>query len=413
MGCITSTEKAKPKPAKTTPAAAKTVAAAAAAARRPSCVASLHPQILLDVITWTPGMTVRALPVDAVKIARVSRSMRQLMSRLLLLSDDVQPSIYTQELARAMLPRRSRTAITRLHLEGSVTDAGFRRAAQACPLLRHLEVVLLGAEWPFPATVTDEGIKAIAACCPQLEIFRLMDASAKVTDLAINALVDGCPNLSRLFLTHSTILTDACAIRAVTTMGPRLTHFSLRCTEKLTDATVTAIAECCPNLEFLNVSFSKGRVTDKSIQLIAQRCPRLSFLDVSHTDGGVTDVGIRAIAMNCPCVSTLLAAATGKVTDEGILAVAHALCWLSVLDLNYGGGLISDKSISEIAMRCKALSKLSARFCEGTITSASTSLLRSGCVTELDEAPRRLEHGEGVGAAAPPSVCPPRIASRK
>ena len=273
-------------------------AAAAAAAPSQSGIASLHPQILLDVIKWTPGTTVRALPATAINVARVSRSMRQLMSRLLLLSDDIQPSVPTQELARAMLPSHGQTAITRLHLEGTVTDAGFRRAARACPLLRHLEVVLLADS----GVATDEGIKAIAAYCPQLEIFRIMDVTAKISDQAITALVDGCRNLSRLVLTHSTIITDACAIHAVKTMGPKLTHFSLRYTGSLTDDTVSAIAEFCPNLESLNVSISKARVTDKSILLIAQRCPRLAFLDVSFTDGGITDVSIKAIAMNFPCL---------------------------------------------------------------------------------------------------------------
>ena len=85
-----------------------------------------------------------------------------------------------------------------------------------------------------------------------------------------------------------------------------------------------------------------------------------------------------------------MAATEGKVTDEGILAVAHASRSLSVLDVNYGGGLITDISISEIATRCTALSKLSAKFCDGKITLASTSLLSSRCVTELDKLPKRV-----------------------
>ena len=69
------------------------------------------------------------------------------------------------------------------------------------------------------------------------------------------------------------------------------------------DAVVIAIAESCPALTSLDVSFCT-LLTDASIQAIAENCPALTSLRVDGCEL-LTDASIQAIAENCPALTSL------------------------------------------------------------------------------------------------------------
>lgn len=67
---------------------------------------------------------------------------------------------------------------------------------------------------------------------------------------------------------------------------------------KISDETLKAIAQACPQLKKLDISFSGDQITDKGIEFLAQSCPNLESLDVSGCTK-LTDAAVVAIKIHC------------------------------------------------------------------------------------------------------------------
>jgi len=65
------------------------------------------------------------------------------------------------------------------------------------------------------------------------------------------------------------------------------------------------VAAGCPSLTSLNVSHTGGKVTDDGIKAIAVKCTSLTALDVFETGGKITGDAMKAVAAGCPSLTSL------------------------------------------------------------------------------------------------------------
>jgi hypothetical protein len=66
----------------------------------------------------------------------------------------------------------------------------------------------------------------------------------------------------------------------------------------ITDASITAVAQGCPQLTTLNIIDTLGAITDASITAVARGCPQLATLHVSYTGGAITEASMSVIRKN-------------------------------------------------------------------------------------------------------------------
>eukprot|EP00899_Mesostigma_viride_P011751 jgi/Mesvir1/20577/Mv14818-RA.1 len=227
-----------------------------------------------------------------------------------------------------------------------VTDAGLMALARSCPGLEALDVSCTRAG--------DAGITAVATSCPglrRLAVSRCYNVSnASMTCVGVH-----CPQLEVLYLMLSRV-TDV-GLMAVARRGSPLR--ALEAPFTVTDVAMTLLAENCPHLEQLGMSFCCS-VSNASIKRIAAACPGLQRFDASRCQQ-VTDDGIMGLAENCPGLLRLSVAGT-RVTDMGIVEIARRCERLEYLNVN-GCPRVTETSIKAVARGCRRLRHLSVAEC--------------------------------------------------
>ena len=105
-------------------------------------------------------------------------------------------------------------------------------------------------------------------------------ANATIKDATIIALAEHCPALIRINVSYCMKLTDA-AIIALAEHCPALIDVNLGECCNLTDAAINALAEHCPALTGVNVS-GCWSLTDAALIALAERCPALTVVKMGR-----------------------------------------------------------------------------------------------------------------------------------
>eukprot|EP01047_Picozoa_sp_COSAG01_P016748 COSAG01_NODE_866_length_13045_cov_12.921288_6_plen_1707_part_00 len=264
--------------------------------------------------------------------------------------------------------------LTSLNLSGtSMTDEGLRAVAAIC---RHLSVLYLNecslvtAEGVHAvaaanaqltrlslkecSSVTDEGIRVVAAACPQLTWISLRGLVA-LMDEGLRVLAEKCTQLTEVSIYGCSQVTDegVCAMTACL----QLTVLHLGGCTLVTDKGVREVAATCSQLTVLGLD-ECALVTDEGICAVAAACTKLIKFQLSHCS--VTDVGLCAVAATCPQLKVLTLDGCGKVTDEGLRALA-ACVQLTHLNLNFCS--VTDDGLRTVAMACSRLTELQSFGC--------------------------------------------------
>jgi hypothetical protein len=124
----------------------------------------------------------------------------------------------------------------------------------------------------------------------------------------------------------------------------KLRRIRLVTATSLTDESITSLADCCPDLEFLNVPHcaevaidrlaqcSKMKrinvnycdnISDDAIVSLARAWPLLTVISLISTS--ITDASISALCQHCPLLTSLSFADCANITDTTIIAVAEKL----------------------------------------------------------------------------------------
>ncbi|GBG72413.1 hypothetical protein CBR_g11992 [Chara braunii] len=180
-------------------------------------------------------------------------------------------------------------------------------------------------------------------------IQRLDLSEAMITDISLIALAGSCRHLVSLILSRCTLITDDGVTILVRSLGQKLQSLNLSGCKRITDAAVGKVTgHCRQSLRELHLghcneitdaglaSFVAGKpftalqtlgldftshITDAGIAEVAKGCPSLTRLDISGTS--ITDSGLEMIAGKLSKLEHLIITQSGRVTDEGVVAVAR------------------------------------------------------------------------------------------
>ena len=178
-------------------------------------------------------------------------------------------------------------------------DAKVVSIVQHFPSLRSL--VLEGV-------VTADGIQKIGTLLPKLRQLDLSECS--LTDAGLSRLPKALETLTVGDYEKEIPFTEVTALTENPVSNP------------LSDARVAEIAEACPNLRSLEITYARG-LTDVALSTIASSYGSLTSLDVGG--GAITDNGIRCIVAACRQLVTvgLTQIEYGDIGDGSIVALAE------------------------------------------------------------------------------------------
>ncbi|CAJ0748588.1 3121_t:CDS:2 [Entrophospora sp. SA101] len=165
--------------------------------------------------------------------------------------------------------------------------------ASLCPNLTYL---YLG----YSNNISDISVIEIAKSCKKIEYINI--GGSGITDVSLKEIAHLCPNLRHLHLSNCEKITDD-GICAIAISHPNMLSFSFADEEgkfdmdniAVSDTSVRIIADSCPKLQYLNVSWR--HISDESICVIAQLCPELEQLYLEGCD--ITDKSMSALANLC------------------------------------------------------------------------------------------------------------------
>ena len=214
-----------------------------------------------------------------------------------------------------------------------ISDCQFDADVTNCGPLLGLNVSLLRDVIFHNCNIGDKEVLFVARYCPYLSEISLFN-SPRVTDVSVIELVHCCPQLTTIDLGKCINITDegltAFAhdrqLETTANLLGREYHFSLRrmsligCT-KITDVGVSAVAQNCPLLSNINVSYCRS-ISDTALSAIAHDCPLLREINVSGCNQ-ITNVGLSALAQNCSLLDEIDTSNCYTISDVGVIAVAH------------------------------------------------------------------------------------------
>ena len=164
--------------------------------------------------------------------------------------------------------------ITRLYLAHSnLTDASLRLIADKSPNLTELEVT--------GCAVTNEGVCAVAARCPAIEILALEECD--ISDAAAQSICEGFP-----------VITD----------------LDLSGCPKITDAGLLALAAGCKTIRFIHLAGCNEINNSGRLEKMSQ-LPELRTLNLGGCGIGKSFIGVCGLVGACPNVTTLCLGSAG------------------------------------------------------------------------------------------------------
>jgi hypothetical protein len=236
--------------------------------------------------------------------------------------------------------------------------AHYKAISQRCPDLRELNVP---GKW-----LDDEGLIALGAGCPHLELLQL-PATTAVTDTGITAVA------------RNGALTTLCIGNC-----PRVTGLALK-----------TAADCGPLLEI--VDLTGAEVADTTLIALGQHCHKLRRLILRST--GVTHIGVKAIAAGCLLLEELTAYNCGAIgpaleaiarncsrlrclrTEPAVVpaeaVLALAACCPLLETLEGGDSTVGDVEITALVRGCPAL--LGLDISSTSVRSAGLAAIRDHC----------------------------------
>lgn len=246
------------------------------------------------------------------------------------------------------------------HLPGLVTlnlsqcphidDTAVRWVSEGCPQLLNLR---LAECWKL----TTLALQHLSADCTSLETLDLGRCYRAVNQASIQTLCEGCPRLTGLVLADCPLpdesLTALSRLAFLNTLDlsgsidicdqglsqlaqgcPLLTNVCLRGCVGLQDAAIACLAQCCKNLESLNLT--RTVVSDQALRSLGTWALHLRVLDLTNC-AHITCKGIHAL-IRCHRLEELIMKQMPGITDPAMGALA-LLSNLTCLDLSGGAGI--------------------------------------------------------------------------
>ena len=239
---------------------------------------------------------------------------------------------------------------------GHVTDIGIiALLGQIGPQLRSLVIADADA---FNCNVTDLGLEAIGAMCPQLQQLSICNASS-ISDAGLERVARGCPLLTSLEVKACLSLSEN-GFYALAQHCNQLQHVNASECIQLSASGFSCIVRACPQLNSLRLQtchylrkldFS-GRTIRRFSEALRQQGEELENGISIRQDGGQTvGQGQTCFHYNLALVDLSFCS---KIEDSSVTALAHNCPALEGVHLR-GCYLITDESVAQLARHCHKL----------------------------------------------------------
>jgi len=197
---------------------------------------------------------------------------------------------------------------------------------------------------------------ALAAGCPSLTILDLEHNRGWVTERGLVALAAGCPQLQIVDLSDCDGgATDAVLDALGSRCGASLKFLGVSGCAAVGSGALARLARRCPQLHELHAGRCAA-VDDSVLRALAVGCPRLRLLNINDGGGGVSEPALRALVAGCPALRSLLAASCAAGVTDGLLrALAQRLPGLESLCVSACTAGVTEGALLELAAGCKQL----------------------------------------------------------
>ncbi|KAL6317327.1 hypothetical protein AAG906_030080 [Vitis piasezkii] len=200
-----------------------------------------------------------------------------------------------------------------LHLvkTSECTNAGLVSVAERCKLLRKLHIDGWKAN-----RIGDEGLSAVAKCCPNLQELVLIGVNP--TKLSLEMLAANCQNLERLALCASDTVGDA----EISCIAAKCLALKKLCIKScpVSDQGMRALACGCPNLVKVKVKKCRAVTYEGADGLRASReslAVNLDTGETEHQDASASDGGAQENAVELPPLASQNGAANIASSSSG------------------------------------------------------------------------------------------------
>ncbi|KAK9270563.1 hypothetical protein L1049_026144 [Liquidambar formosana] len=189
------------------------------------------------------------------------------------------------------------------------SNAGLVWVAERCKILRKLHIDGWKAN-----RIGDEGLIAVAKCCPNLQELVLIGVNP--TKSSLEMLASNCQNLERLALCGSDTVGDA----EISCIAAKCIALKKLCIKScpISDQGMEALADGCPNLVKVKLKKCRAVTCEAADRLRANRGSLAVNLDTGepeHQDASASDSGANDNGIEFPPVVTQIAAATAAPTS--------------------------------------------------------------------------------------------------
>jgi hypothetical protein len=128
--------------------------------------------------------------------------------------------------------------------------------------------------------LNDTAIENIAQHCRDSIRSVTLRACDFITSASVYAIADNCPNLTYIDLSYGhTLVSERCLIH-LAEHCPQLEHINFEGLRNISDQVITTVARHCTNLAYFNIDYYKGMSHDGinpvALQVIAQSCPKIT-----------------------------------------------------------------------------------------------------------------------------------------
>ena len=223
-------------------------------------------------------------------------------------------------------------------------------------LKSNIEVLILKNCWKL----TNKSLNAIATHCSSLIAIDLCGCW-DINDDGLIALSLGCRNIKSIDLSNCRKLTDR-GVASLMTNCNNLSDIYLSYCKALTDQIFVFMREYCPNIRRINIQRCIG-ITDNGLANFAQskhlKLQELILSDCSF----LSDNAMKSIAESCPNLVILNISFCCTLTEGGILHLIDGCRKLTTFDVSFCGNAISDDILTEMAKKWLDLKRLSIRGC--------------------------------------------------
>ncbi|KAI4316671.1 hypothetical protein L6164_024627 [Bauhinia variegata] len=191
------------------------------------------------------------------------------------------------------------------------TDMGLISIAERCKLLRKLHI----DGWKTNR-IGDEGLTAVAKCCPNIQELVLIGVNP--TTASLEMLASNCQNLERLALCGSDTVGDA----EISCIASKCVALKKLCIKScpVSDLGMEALAGGCPNLVKVKVKKCKSVTSEGADLLRLSRgsvAVNLDTGETEHHDASASDGGAQDNGLEFPSIPSQVAASASIASSSG------------------------------------------------------------------------------------------------